>query len=314
LTHFDEAPSNTWDLGHLQGTWSFLGEAAGCQRVGVRRIQVPAGGWSTPAHEHGREEEIFFVVGGSGLSWQAGNTSEIRAGDCIVYRARRGAHSIHAGDGGIDLLAFGPREYDEAVRFPRLGMSLVGSRFVESIPGSVDRTPLQFIRESELGPPGLPAEPGPRPGNIVNVAAIEGRPFGRERVMSHRRDLGEAAGSVTTGLQHYTVAPAKEATPPHCHSLEEELFVILDGDGALVLVEGETEEETPVRTGHVVARPAGTGIAHAFRAGDGGLTFLAYGTRHPSDICYYPRSNKISFRGVGVIARLERLDYWDGED
>ena len=51
-----------------------------------------------------------------------------------------------------------------------------------------------------------------------------------------------------------------------------------------------------------------------FRAGDRRLTYLAYGTRDPGDVCYYPRSNKIAFRGVGVIARLEQLDYWDGED
>jgi uncharacterized cupin superfamily protein len=51
-----------------------------------------------------------------------------------------------------------------------------------------------------------------------------------------------------------------------------------------------------------------------FRAGQGGLTYLAFGTREPADVCYYPRSNKINFGGVGVIARLERLDYWDGED
>ncbi len=43
------------------------------------------------------------------------------------------------------------------------------------------------------------------------------------------------------------------------------------------------------------------------------LTFLAYGTRRPDDVCYYPRSNKIYFRGLGLIARLEDLDYDDGE-
>jgi hypothetical protein len=37
------------------------------------------------------------------------------------------------------------------------------------------------------------------------------------------------------------------------------------------------------------------------------------GTREPSDIAYYPRSNKVYFRGVGLMARIERLDYWDGE-
>ena len=44
------------------------------------------------------------------------------------------------------------------------------------------------------------------------------------------------------------------------------------------------------------------------------LAFLAYGTREPDDMCYYPHSNKISFRGLGVVGRIERLDYWDGED
>ena len=63
----------------------------------------------------------------------------------------------------------------------------------------------------------------------------------------------------------------------------------------------------------MIRRP-GTGIAHAFRAGDDGLTLLAYGPRDPNDIVYYPRSGKVSFRGVGLIARVEALDYWDGED
>ena len=63
----------------------------------------------------------------------------------------------------------------------------------------------------------------------------------------------------------------------------------------------------------MISRPASTGISHAFRAGDDGIVFLAYGTRNANDICYYPRSNKIYFRGLGLIARLEDLDYDDGE-
>ena len=43
------------------------------------------------------------------------------------------------------------------------------------------------------------------------------------------------------------------------------------------------------------------------------MTCLVYGTREPNDICYYPRSNKIAWRGVGVLGRIENLDYWDGE-
>ena len=309
VTHFDEAPAFEFDLGHLRGRWTNLGGAAGSAGVGVRRIQLPAGGWSTPAHEHGREEEIFYVLAGRGVSWQGGGTVEIAAGDCVVYLPNRGAHTMHAIE-PLDVLAFGPREHDEAVGFPRLGMSLVGRRAVASEPGVVGRAPFQFVRESELGPPELPDEPGPRPATIVNVDDVEGVPFGRGRVESARRNLGEAAGSRATGLKHVWAAPVKQATPLHCHSVEEELFVVLDGDGTLLL----GDEEVPVRAGHIVARPPGTGVAHAFRAGKEGLEFLAYGTRHPGDACYYPRSNKISFRGLGVIARLERLNYWDGEE
>jgi uncharacterized cupin superfamily protein len=106
--------------------------------------------------------------------------------------------------------------------------------------------------------------------------------------------------------------------PPHVHSSEEEIFVILEGSGTLSVYpsarDGGEVEELPVRAGCTIARPPGTGRAHALRAGDDGLTLLAFGTRDRNDIVYYPRSGKVSLRGVGVIGRLEQLDYWDGED
>jgi uncharacterized cupin superfamily protein len=308
IAHFEAAQRFEVERGHIRGTWSLLGEAAGCVGVGVRRIEIPRGGWSTPAHEHGTSEEIFYVLSGRGLSWQAGSTYEIGAGDCVVYLPRRGAHTVHALE-DVDLLAFGPRHYDESPRFPRLGASLVGNRLVESVAGAVDGYPVQFVREAEAGPPELP-EPSPRPPTIVNVADVPPRPMERPRIGRTRRNLGVAAGSITTGLQHVEVEPGKLSAPLHCHSVEEEIFVILDGDGTLLL----DDEETPVRPGHVVSRPAATGVSHAFRGGPGGLTYLAYGTREPSDLCYYPTSNKIAFGGVKLIARLEQLDYWDGED
>ena len=132
----------------------------------------------------------------------------------------------------------------------------------------------------------------------------------RPRIARARRNLGRAAGSVATGLQHVEVAAGRAACPAHCHSLEEEIFVVLAGDGVLEL----GTERSAVRAGHLVARPPATGIAHRFIAGDGGLTFLAYGTREHGDVCFYPHSNKVSFRGIGLIARVEALDYWDGED
>jgi hypothetical protein len=40
---------------------------------------------------------------------------------------------------------------------------------------------------------------------------------------------------------------------------------------------------------------------------------LVYGTRKPNDMAFYPRSNKIAWRGLGVMGRIEPLAYEDGE-
>ncbi len=309
ITQLDQAPTRSYDLDHLRGRWTLLGEAAGSVSIGLRRIEIAPGAWSTPAHEHGREEEIFYVLAGEGISWQRGATAAIGAEDCIVYLPRKGAHTVQAGEHGLDLLAFGTRDHDEGIRFPRLAMSLLGNRAVDSGPGSLDGNPIQFARESQLGPPERPERPDPRPSTIVNLADVPAETLTRVRVQRTRRNLGRAAGSLRTGLQHVEVAPGSESTAQHCHSVEEELFVILEGEGVLLL----DQEETGIAAGTVIARPAGTGVAHVLRAGERGLRYLAYGTRDPGDLCYYPRSGKIAFRGVGVIARLEQLDYWDGE-
>jgi uncharacterized cupin superfamily protein len=306
IAHIDEVDGHELRVGHLQATWSFVGHAAGAVGVGASRIRIPSGGWSTPAHDHGVEEELFYVLGGRGLAWHKSKTFEIGEGDGVLFLPRRGHHTLFAID-DLDVLAFGPRVYDESARFPRLGASLVGIRYAETIDGSTDGLPTQFVREAELGPPELP-DPSARPPTIVNVRDVEGVETVRPRIHRTRRNLGKAVGSVTTGLQHVEVAPGKQSVPLHCHTLEEEIFVVLDGNGVLLL----DAEETPVRPGHVVSRPPDTGVSHAFRGGEGGLTYLAYGTREPGDLCFYPTSNKIAVGGA--VFRIEPLDYWDGED
>jgi uncharacterized cupin superfamily protein len=63
----------------------------------------------------------------------------------------------------------------------------------------------------------------------------------------------------------------------------------------------------------VVARPAGSRVSHSFRAGPDGVEMLVYGTRDPNDMCWYPRSRTIAWRGLGVRGRIETLEYFDGE-
>jgi len=313
ITHWDELEGVRRERGHIAGTWwSLTGEHS--VGVGVRRMQVDPGMWSTPFHLEGSEEEIFYVLGGTGVSLQSEGEKteayEVRSGDCLVHLALEHAHTLRAGSDGLDVLAFGHRHYAGNTYLPRAGVSWLGVTWAPT--GAEDDHP--WSREAAAGPPDVPAL-SPRPRRVVNTADVE--PVERRGATVGRRirDLGSAAGSERTGLRVSEVLPGKLNVPPHCHSAEEEIFVVLEGEGALLLWRGdEGPEERPVRTGHTIARPPGSGVAHAFRGGPRGMTLLMYGTREPNDICYYPRSGKIFFCGVGLVGRVERLDYWDDED
>ncbi len=174
----------------MAATWSALGAAAGSSRTGASRIELAPGEQPTPPHVHGEAEEIFYVLGGSGLTLLDDDAFEIRAGDCIVYRNAREAHTIRAGDDGLDVIAFGGREYAPMSDLPRGGTSwAIADGYYEIKPGH------PWDREPELVWPKPKKE---RPSTIVNTHDVEPDVRGGRR----RRDLGRAAGSRWTGLKH----------------------------------------------------------------------------------------------------------------
>lgn len=316
ITHWDEIEPARRERGHIAASWQAL-TGANSVISGVQRITVDPDRWATPLHLEGSEEEIFYVLSGSGVSVQWDGEKEeafaVGPGDCLVHLALEHAHTIGAVDGELAVLAFGQRHYAANTLLPRAGVSWLGATWV--LQGAADDHPWQ--REAAVGPPTWSAL-SERPQRIVNLADVPAADREGETVARSSRDLGGAAGSERTGLVHYVVPPGKLMNPPHVHSAEEEIFVVLEGSGSALLYpsprEGGEIEEYPLRAGSTLARPAGTQRAHALRAGEGGMTVLAFGTRDPNDITYYPRSGKVSLRGVGVLGRIDQVDYWDGED
>jgi uncharacterized cupin superfamily protein len=306
ISHWDEVDGVRREKGPMAATWQRLGDAAGAKGIGVNRVRVEPGRLPTPPHSHGLSEEIFFVLRGSGLSWQDGAVCEVRAGDTIVHLADREEHTLRAGPDGLDYVVFGTRhpvEYGWLPRSRALRFGYVWTEGRDDNPWEVE----EQVGELEF------AEPGERPANVVALEDVELDEDGDKMV-------AEAAGSLKSGLKWAIREANAELAIPHCHSAEEEAFVVLEGDGTLELwpspvaaARGAQGETHPIRAGHVIARPPGTRISHFIKAGPNGMTCLAYGTREPNDICYYPRSNKIAWRGVGVLGRIETLDYWDGE-
>jgi uncharacterized cupin superfamily protein len=309
LSHWDDVEGERRDVGDMRATFRGLGEAAGATLVGVARIDIDPGCRPGPVHQHASEEEIFFVLEGSGLAWIDGAVHEIGAGDTIVYVAGGPEHTIIAGDRGLSVLAYGENHAPPLVRLPRAGTARRGELWLEL---SHD-DPLE--REAAAGPLMTPSAT-PRPPCIVALADVEAEEMDEGRFKDSSRGLGRAAGSVRTGLNHAVMAAEKWSCPPHWHGNEHELFVVLEGGGDLLLFDdrGELVEEHPLRAGHCIARPGPSRPkrAHALRGGPEGITYLAYGTREPGEIVYYPRSKK-AWLG-SVMVRLDLADdYWEGE-
>jgi uncharacterized cupin superfamily protein len=311
LVHWDDVTGRRVEVGPLAGVWRDLGRAAGSVTTGLRHVQIDPGRRSTPVHAHEGEEEIFFVLSGAGLSWQDGQTFDIAAGDCLVHLAGGPAHTLIGGGQQLDVLAFGTRRPSALARLPRAGVAWDGATWVVTGP-----EPHPWAREAAAGDLPVPP-PSPRPSIIVNLQHVDPAETRQPDAHFRERDLGTAAGSVASGLGYVEVEPGMMSYPPHVHSAEEEVFVVLAGSGALLLYDcrrpDDLPREEPLRPGHVAVFPAGNGTAHAIRAGEGGITYLAYGERIGNEVCFYPRSQKVSFGAFGLITRLPRLAYWDDE-
>jgi uncharacterized cupin superfamily protein len=265
-----------------------LGAAAGCRRIGASVYVVAPGARQMPVHVHGDEEEIFYVLSGSGLGFEKGDAYPVSAGEAVMHPPHGRPHTFLAGDAGLELLAFASGSDTSITYLPRAKVMWCGPRWVP-----LD-SPHPFRAEGLAGPLKRPAiDPArPRPANVVALDDVAPGPVPGADV----RALGQAAGSSHAGLNHVTLQPGQTGAPAHCHALEEELFYVLEGSGTLTL----GGDEHPLRRGDVVARPPSTGVGHAMRAGESGMTYLAYGTREPGDSVYYPQSGQVRLRGLGV--------------
>src|SRR5713101_4249012 len=101
--HWDDVDPRRVEIGHLRAEWRHLSGSAGSVDIGMRRIRIDPGYFPTPLHVHRSDEETFLVLAGSGLSVQDDKTYDVRHGDCIVHGEGKEAHTLKAGDEGLDV-------------------------------------------------------------------------------------------------------------------------------------------------------------------------------------------------------------------
>jgi uncharacterized cupin superfamily protein/N-acetylglutamate synthase-like GNAT family acetyltransferase len=124
-------------------------------------------------------------------------------------------------------------------------------------------------------------------GSVESFRVVESEiPKSNDSVFCFDTDLSKIFGFSRVGL-HLVVLPSKCRTSyPHAESLEEEFVFVLRGKPDMWL-NGKIH---PLRPGHAVGFPAGTGIAHNFiNNSDEDVHLLVAGERTKSEnLCVFP--------------------------
>jgi uncharacterized cupin superfamily protein len=154
---------------------------------------------------------------------------------------------------------------------------------------------------------------------IRNFHQAETKPLQREPhydCVYARLAQGTAAQKLGASID--IVAPGKISCPYHFHHAQEEMFIILEGNGTL-RVAGEM---LPVQSGDIVFIPPGPEYPHQLlNTSDQALKYLSISTKEVPEFVEYPDSGKYLAMAKNkdgerfdVIQRAENsIDYWDGE-
>jgi uncharacterized cupin superfamily protein len=96
----------------------------GARKLGYNVTAIPAGKRAFPFHSHRVNEEMFFILEGSGEVRIGGDVHAIRTGDFIACPpgSTESAHQIiNTGSADLKFLAVSTRQYPEIVDYPDSG-------------------------------------------------------------------------------------------------------------------------------------------------------------------------------------------------
>jgi len=158
---------------------------------------------------------------------------------------------------------------------------------------------------------------------VARIANLELEPFSHgASYQSADAGIAERIGLTQIGASYSEVPPGKSGCPCHVHHVQDEMFIILEGEGTYRF----GAESYPVTAGDVLGAPRG-GVEYAHKltnTGKGPLKYLSISTKSDIEVCEYPDSGKfmvqssVAAGGAGKLRYIGReessLDYWVGED
>ena len=139
------------------------------------------------------------------------------------------------------------------------------------------------------------------------------------RYTSRRAQFSASIGARQLGYNLTEVPPGRSQCPFHSHRVEEEMFLILEGEGELRF----GDRRFSIRRHDVIACPTGGAeVAHQItNTGTTTLRYLALSTMADVEVCEYPDSRKIGVFGEtpataglrSLFRAASAVDYYDGE-
>ena len=158
------------------------------------------------------------------------------------------------------------------------------------------------------------------PKPFVNLDEVEFNDIEENGIYTSRRaQFSAGIGARKLGYNLTELPPGKAQCPFHSHRSEEEMFLILEGEGELRF----GDQTYPIRKFDVIACPTGdAAVAHQIiNTGTSTMRYLALSNQADTEICEYPDSQKVGIyssepgtTGLRKLFRSETtVDYYDRE-
>lgn len=136
---------------------------------------------------------------------------------------------------------------------------------------------------------------------------------------SRRAQFSAGIGARKLGYNLTELPPGKAQCPFHSHRAEEEMFLILEGEGELRF----GDQRYRIRKNDVIACPTGgPEVAHQIiNTGSTTMRYISLSNIAETEICEYPDSNKVgAYADPPGSVRLRKIfrgdttvEYYDGE-
>jgi len=101
-----------------------LGDAGGLTHLGVTRLVLPPGGWSSQRHWHSHEDEFMLVFSGEVVLITDAGEELMRAGDTAAFQAgdRNGHHVQNRSSQDAVIFAFSSQDENDGGEYPDIDL------------------------------------------------------------------------------------------------------------------------------------------------------------------------------------------------